>query len=209
MCCEYNMNLSLTQLKDTKSSLYFNAIEIYLDSFPPQERQELKIVEERINSQNEMLYVLKLDDDIIGIALIWHFHQIDTFFIDYFAIKNSYQSKGYGSNFINLLKNEFPKESTIVLEVEQPKNSEDLLKLSRIAFYQKSGFSILADFNYFMPSINNQGKCDMKLMYFSEKHNLDKEILLLLKIVDMIFKNVYNNDTDIEQIKILNKIQGI
>lgn len=199
-------NLAITRINNTNSSIYINAIEIYLDLFPQEERQKLSIIDERINSGKEQLYVLTYFEDVIGIALIWNFEQINTNFIDYFAIKKEYQSKGFGFNFLKLLKEQFHKDSIILLEVETPRSNDDLDRNKRIDFYKKSKFNILSDFQYFMPSINGQGKCDMKLMYFSESHDLDNDKRLVYKIVEVIFNEVYNNYDDVKQIKFLNKI---
>jgi len=199
-------NLSIFQINNTKSSIYINAIELYLNLFPQEERQKLSILEERINSKKEKLYVLKYFDDVVGIALVWYFEDINTNFIDYFAIKSEFQSKGLGFNFLKLLKEQFSKDSIILLEVETPISKEDLPRFKRIEFYKKSKFNILSDFQYYMPSINGQGKCNMKLMYYSQNYDLDNHKRLIFKIVEKIYNEVYNNYDDAKQIKFLNKI---
>lgn len=67
------------------------------------------------------------------------------------AVYPEYRGKGYGSAFLENLKNVYSDKNGIIVEVEKPEDvsgQEKAIREKRINFYQKSGFSIILGIEY-------------------------------------------------------------
>ncbi len=188
-----NYQYKMKEVLDVNSPLFVDAMGIYIDSFPIDERQSLNTIIDRIKLKKERLFVYEKDSNVIGFCLIWDFVEIKTYFIDYYAIKRESRGSGLGTTFLNSIIEILDSNYSIVLEVEKPINDEDLLKIKRINFYNQLSFKSINNFNYVMPSMNGFEYLEMIIMTYNREKKSVLEIEYLNKLVKTIFQNVYPN----------------
>ncbi|MDR0831451.1 MAG: GNAT family N-acetyltransferase [Bacillales bacterium] len=100
------------------------------------------------------LYLLKEDDNLVGYAFLYSIDEQEVVWIDYLGINEKYQDHGYGSLFFNLIRDTLGKNHNLILEVDIPKDLNDVNLDSnrRIVFYEKLGCFKL-DINYILPIV--------------------------------------------------------
>lgn len=136
--------------------------QIYIDSFPSDERREWLELEQILQQPKFNLTQVFDDQELIGFISTWNLP--DFIFIEHFAIKKSVRGKGLGSQVIKLILNE--KSPRIILEVEEPTTGS---KMKRITFYERLGFSV-CESNYWQPPYcADKSKVKMLLMSFPDK----------------------------------------
>lgn len=156
--------------------------QIYIESFPPNERRPVVEFLRLLQDDKTFTVYLILDDDKrVGFLTTWTF---DTFiYAEHFAIAPEYRSAGYGKEVMEA----FIGQTTlpIILEVETPENE---LAKRRIAFYERVGFKAW-NIPYTQPAYEEKyGPVPMVLMTY-RTIALDK---LFDNIKSLIYKKVYN-----------------
>lgn len=184
------MNIHFTQQKNTEDNLYDQAIEIYIDSFPPNERQCLDVIKHRINQGTSELYIGLLRDEVVSIGLLWDFKGSEFVLLDYMAVKKKYRNMGIGSLFVQFAKHiVHERNKTIFLESEHPgfgENKDERKK--RILFYIRNGLLVLDKFIYMLPPLDNKTPTQMILMISSGT----SENMLSHQSVHNLILNLYN-----------------
>lgn len=172
---------------------------IYLDSFPENERQSLSLVKKRIEDGKSLLFVGITADEVVAMALVWEFKQLDFVLLDYMAVKSKYRNFKIGSQFLANLKNRLgEKNKTIVLEVEHPNfgdNKTDRVK--RIEFYLRNGALIIDDFIYLLPPLDNTTPTEMVLMVIPVQKTRRYKKSEIHELVTALYKELYlRKDSD-------------
>ena len=171
------------------------ALDIYINSFPSNERHPLDIIKERINKQKSILYVGIEDTKINCFALIWNLHESNFILLDYFAVEEKHRNKGIGTMFYNYLLNEISKlERFLILEVEKPKNKFDISKTNRINFYLKNKTQILKDTHYILPALDSTTNTEMVLMIAEGQKCRDLTKAKIKKLIEQIYFELYQRD---------------
>ncbi len=159
-----------------------NALDVkklYENSFPEEERTDFfKLFSDLYNGFQ--MYALYDNKNLIAFI---HFNETKNFIhINYFAVNELYQSKGYGSYVLNWFKKEFSPKA-LVLDVEIPeknaKNNND--RMRRIAFYKKNNF-IFSDY------IFSWADCLMSPMYFGNLNSI--EFIDYIQIIAPTISNI-------------------
>lgn len=124
--------IRLERLNSSNARLFDEAIRLYRDAFPKEERRD-KDEQSRILENEAYHFEFILDgDELCGIALFWELEEL--IFLEHFAIKPSMRSMGLGSTVLEILKK---KEKRLLLEIEPP---TDELTKRRYGFYKRCGF---------------------------------------------------------------------
>lgn len=137
-------------IKDTNHPLFAKAWKLYKQSFPPEERRQLRT---QIKIMDRPLYhfdIITEKDELIGFMLWWSFE--DVRYIEHLATLPSLRGKGYGLQILEhfLTQSEIP----VLLEVEHP--TEEINK-RRIGFYERIGF-VLNKHTYQHPPYKKGGQ---------------------------------------------------
>ncbi|MDR2009325.1 MAG: GNAT family N-acetyltransferase [Bacteroidales bacterium] len=173
--------INLVQLTDNNGKDWENAIKIYNEAFPAEERRPAEQHAQLLkNDPSYCFYIIKNESDIIGILITWKLDGV--IFMDYLATISNTRNKGYGKKIVQKLQSisEYP----IILEVELPDNE---LAQRRIGFYERLGFSIV-DTNFFIPKFNNPGeKLPMYLMSFPSPINKETAEIIIKEIHSKIY----------------------
>lgn len=172
-------------IKITNNNLlgYNNLFELYQNSFPIEERRELKDLNYLIQNEKQMCFnSIEIENHLVGFIILWNFE--DFIYIEHFAIFPEERCKGFGTEILEAIKANFKK--TIVFEVE-PEN--DLVSIIRINFYRRNLFEVI-DKSYRQPSYHN--KIDSYPMWImSNKFDLTE--ITILNFIQIIKKNVYQS----------------
>ena len=112
--------------------------ELYQASFPKEEQVEFEKLFSGVFEGYEMFCIY--DNNII-IALV-HFKELENFVhVNYLAVKEEYQNKGYGSEFLSFIKKRY-NQKALVLDIEEiDENAQNYKnRIRRVNFYKKNGF---------------------------------------------------------------------
>jgi ribosomal protein S18 acetylase RimI-like enzyme len=132
--------------------------QIYESSFPEDERREWKQLLELLNNAQFCFYEIYDQQKILGFISIWNLTEFS--FIEHFAIQDTDQGKGYGTQTIKKVLSMNSKP--VILEAEEP-FTENARK--RIAFYERLNFSV-NNFSYFQPAYSTE-KNSIKMLLMS------------------------------------------
>ena len=166
-------------MKETDFSI---AKQLYLDSFPVEERRPLQSINSLITTQIFDFLPIKHDGEFAGFANIWHFEHF--IYIEHFAVLPNKRNKGIGAGFLRKLQEKY--QTNIVVEVEKPDN--DTAK-RRIEFYNRCGFQLLPE-QYIQPPYSEElESVEMRIMLYSNPLKIQPDFL---EIQSTLHKQVYN-----------------
>lgn len=113
-----------------------NIEELYYEAFPKTERVPLELLFELNNID---VLVFTYEGQFVGFAVMLDKNDIS--YLLYFAVSSKYRGKGFGSQALELIKNE--KHSMRILadlEVQNFKSNNKLQRIKRKKFYSRAGF---------------------------------------------------------------------
>ena len=154
--------------------------QMYIDSFPSNERREWKELQNLMDHPNFNIHQVFDDQKSIGLITIWNL--LSFTFIEHFAIKESFQGKGVGSQVIKQIIE--GKPTKVILEVEEP---TDEPSRRRITFYERLGFSVCESIYFQPPYSMGKDKVKMLLMSYPDKITA----LEFIEIKTLIYMEVY------------------
>lgn len=161
------------------------AEELYIQSFPQDERRDFPIIYKLIGKEKFDFFVItdeKENNKPVGIISLWDFSYFS--YIEHFAVKKNLQNKGYGSKILDIIKGKVTKP--IVIEVE-PSNSLEAIR--RINFYKRKEFTIV-DEKYIQPSYSpERNSIPMQLMITTTNDSLQQ--FSIKEIISTLYHNVY------------------
>lgn len=83
---------------------------------------------------------------LLGYAFLCHGHRSSSLILDYFAVVSHNRQQGYGSKFLELLRNQFQDIAGILAEVECVEQGADeterQVRQRRLDFYLRNGFCL-------------------------------------------------------------------
>ena len=137
------MNLVNIEIEEFKKEVYPEYIKI----FPKEERKELATIEKNYNKKITKLIKICENNQFVGFFIINTIKNSQYIQLDYFAILEKYQNKGYGTKAIQLLKSKMETYDGIFVEIEKlglgKDKQENLLRERRAKFYETLGFEKL------------------------------------------------------------------
>ncbi len=133
------------------SSEYAQAIALYAQAFPAEERRDSKewiaLYEQRSGFN---IYALTQSGNFVGILGFWTFSRF--VYIEHFATLSSLRGRGVGSSLLRRFIAQCSPHP-LVLEVEPAQNE---ITQRRIAFYERQGF-MLSPCTYVQPPYREDG----------------------------------------------------
>ena len=153
--------------------LNFDLKQIYEDSFPEDERREWTQLLELLSNTQFSLNEIYDQQKFLGFISIWNLTEFS--FIEHFAIQDTDQGKGYGTQVIKRVLSMNSKP--VILEVEEP-FTENARK--RIAFYERLHFTV-NEFSYFQPAYSLEKK-SIKMLLMSYPTNIYPEDFERIKV---------------------------
>lgn len=161
--------------------------QIYVDSFPANERREWQEIQKLLTYPSYNLYRISFNNELRGLISIWRWPEF--IFIEHFAMSISTRGLGLGTQVMKQIINE--NSPLIIIEVDLPDTEQSI---RRIAFYERLGF-LLCHENYYQPPYS-PGMSKVKMILMSFPHTLSREEFLFFKA--KVYKEVYqlNNIDD-------------
>ena len=112
----------------------------YIKLFPEDEQRKWQKIENTYKKGIEKFYKILLDDITIGFFMLEKLNDDYPFYLDYFAIFNEFQNKGYGTKAIEILMNKIVNNNGVIAEIEAD-NEDNSITIKRLEFYKRLGFN--------------------------------------------------------------------
>ena len=127
----------LSVIEISNSEFRVDIYDEYIKLFPKEEQREWSKIENTYKKGIEKFYKILLNNKIIGFFMLEKLENMP-YYLDYFAIFNEYQNKGYGTKALKLLLKNI--KDGMIAEIEEI-NSKNKETLKRFNFYKKLGFN--------------------------------------------------------------------
>lgn len=190
--------LSFHQILDINDIHFANAINIYNESFPSNEKQPLSLIKKRITESTSNLFVGLLNEDVICMALLWDFKELEFVLLDYMAVAKEYRNNKIGAILFKYLINSINTcNKYMVIEVEDYRfgNNKDQRK-KRINFYIRNGAYVLNEIPYVLPSLDDTLPTEMILMISPKYQKEMIEFENIETLINRIFIDLYGKTKD-------------
>lgn len=186
------IEISEIDIKEFENTIYERYTKLFLD----EEQREWSKITNTYNQGLEKFYKIVLDNSIIGFFMLEKNKKDYPYYLDYFAIFEEYQNKGYGTKAIKKLLLEIIGNNGLCIEIEKEDNDEPIT-IKRAKFYKKLGFKRI-DSEYLLYSVlytpyvynyNCEKETIDKIMFDYYKMNCgEDEMKINCKIVNKINK---------------------
>ncbi len=155
--------------------------QIYEVSFTTDERRDWSQLTDLLQNEQFSLNEIYFSHQLIGLISFWKLNQF--IFVEHFAIRDSEQSKGYGTLVINQLLQKI--SVPVILEVEKPV-SESAQK--RIRFYERLNFKTCSG-DYFQPPYSaKKNKVEMLLICYPNEISQEEFDLVVSEIHRWVYQ---------------------
>jgi len=181
--------LSFHQILDINDIHFANAINIYNESFPSNEKQPISIIKKRITEASSNLFVGILNDKVVCMALLWNFIDLEFVLLDYMAVDKEYRNNKLGTRLFKFLTNTINNYNKfMVIEVENYLfGNNKVFRKKRINFYLRNGAYVLNEIPYILPSLDDTIPTEMILM-ISPKYEKD---MIGYEKIEKLIKRIY------------------
>jgi GNAT superfamily N-acetyltransferase len=192
----------------SNSYLINAALDIYMRSFPSNERHPIDVIKERISKNKSILYVGIENNKVNSFALIWDLLGSNFALLDYFAVDESERNRGIGQMFYNFLVSEVTRLGRFfILEVEKPLNKYDSEKIKRINFYLKNETKIIKNTPYILPALDSTSETEMLLMIANGEKCTFLNQKNIKNLIKQIYKELYQRDeSDLLLLSFIDKV---
>jgi GNAT superfamily N-acetyltransferase len=207
-------NLKLIELTDPEDMLARQAFDLYVVSFPVEERVSLSAIKEGILNRDDGLagdYISRFiaavqDDRTVGLSMYGYYRIPRLACLFYLAVQPDLRGLGLGAWLLNQTAALLPNDARILggesplglcWEVDRPNESGDpeerTLRARRIKFYERNGAILLDSIDFIAPPLSEGLPPVPYFLMFMPLP--DKEIpieeSLLLAVVDATLLNGY------------------
>lgn len=193
-----------SEISDVNSPEFLAAMDIYQEAFPDYERHAQQVIEDRILSGKELLFVGCDENNKVGVmALVWDLKGTDFIVLDYLAVADSTRGQGVGGQFMEFINNWAKEHGKVLLfEIEHPDygtNTEQRLK--RLAFYNRYGARQIKDLIYYLPNLAGGTPKEMILMTIPDA---ELSAQILKHVVGEIYLHLYGLNEEHELVQQFN-----
>ncbi len=193
-------SVNFYKIADTSSIEFEEAIKIYVESFPENERRPIAAIKEMIKMGRSCLMVGKRENDIVMMSLLYPLKGTSFLLVDYLATAKEYRSTGMGRAFLRHILNgtEDIQPSYIIIEIENPYLDDDETKRKRLRFYRSLGMKELQGVRYVLPPFQGTEPVELILMFFSKEDADHLAGEMVRDLVIRLFGELYNRFDDDE-----------
>ena len=189
--------IKFSEIKDINHRDFEEAIRIYEESFPSNERQSIYTIKKRIQGDLYKMFIGRLKDKVVFMALLYPLKNTDFILLDYMATDENFINKSIGTDLIkNILGKITPKY--LILEVENPNygnNKEQ--RERRIKFYRRLGAKEMKNVRYILPPLSGNTPTEMILMVLPNYGEGKIDGHTVKKFIIQLYKELYSrNEND-------------
>ena len=189
--------MEFREINKTDSNEFQEAMEIYREAFPANERHSVPTIVERVNRGLNQLYVASVDDEIAFLALLWPLKGTNFILLDYIATKATHRGKGIASAFLMTLRSQLINtEKHLIVEVENPRFGDPTQKERRVKFYKRHGAKELEGVRYLLPPLDGSTPTEMLLMIFPEYKGEEISGATIKNVIIQIYRELYSRQED-------------
>lgn len=190
--------INFNEITNTEHVYFRDAVKIYSESFPSNERHSLEVIKKRVTNKSYRMFIGHLNNEAVFMALFWYLKNSNFILLDYMAVKEKYRNKGIGGRFV---KNVFSileeKNKYFILEVENPKYGDNReQRKRRVKFYKRLGAMEMKNTRYILPALSGGEPTEMLLMVFPKYTGGKISGKLVKSIILQIYREVYNRNED-------------
>ena len=145
---------------------------IYMEAFPPSEREPFRKVVSAVNEGRRWLYCARASTRVYGFAITVPLPGMGMHLLEYLAIGADMRNRGIGAVLVRDVLQSLRSQGTvsgIVLEVETDEEGDPVeqgIRHRRIEFYQRIGARVIEGVkNYAIPHRRGSGSIPMKLLW--------------------------------------------
>ena len=189
--------VKFSEIKDINHKDFEEAIKMYEESFPSNERQSIDTIKKRIKENLYQMFIGRLKNEVVFMALLYQLKNTDFVLLDYMATEENFRNKGIGTRFIkNILGKITPKY--LILEVENPNYGNNREQRERrVNFYKKLGAKEMKDVRYILPPLSGNIPTEMILMVLPEYGGGKMDSSLVKKLIVQMYEELYDrNEND-------------
>jgi len=189
--------VKFSEIGGTSHKDFKEAIKIYDESFPSNERQSIDTIKQRIEKNLYQMFIGRSKNKVVFMALLYPLKNTDFILLDYMATDENFRDEDIGTNFIkNILGKITPKY--LISEVENPNygnNKEQ--RERRVNFYKRLGAKEMKDVRYILPPLSGNIPTEMILMVLPEHSGGKMDNNLVKKLIIQMYKELYDrNEND-------------
>src|ERR1041384_3755060 len=190
--------MEFKELNQIDSREFREAMEIYTEAFPANERHSEPVIAERVRNGLSKLYVTSSDDEITFLAMLWPLKTTEFILLDYMATKARHRAKGIASAFMTELgKNLRNAKKYLIIEVEDPKfGDRQKEKEKRVTFYKRHGAKVLEGVRYLLPPLDGSTPTEMILMVFPDHSGKEIDGAVIKSVILQIYRELYDRQED-------------
>jgi ribosomal protein S18 acetylase RimI-like enzyme len=145
---------------------------IYMEAFPPSQREPFHRVVSAVNEGRRWLYCARASTHVCGFAITMPLPGTGMHLLEYLAVAANMRNRGIGGVLVRDVLQSLRAQGTvsgIVLEVETDEEDdpvEQRLRHRRIEFYRRIGATVIEGVkDYAMPDMRGSGSLAMKLLW--------------------------------------------
>ncbi len=186
-----------SEIRDIAHNDFKEAIKIYEESFPSNERQSKDTIKKRIKGNLYRMFIGRSKDKVVFMALLYPLKNTDFVLLDYMVTDEDFRNKGMGTDFIkNILGKITP--NYLILEVENPNYGNNKRQRERrINFYKRLGAKEMKNIRYILPPLSGNIPTEMILMILPNYSEGKMDGLIVKKLIIQLYKELYNrNEND-------------
>jgi GNAT superfamily N-acetyltransferase len=195
--------IEFQEIKDPESKSFAQFLEIYLDSFPENQRLSTDIIIQRLQGNIHQIFGGFWQDEVVFIAVLHPLISTDFILLTYLGTQENFRGQGIGTEFIKYIVDVVSHDQKyLLLEVENPeRGSEQEKKSRRMKFYQKLGARELKNVDYLLPPLSGNVPSEMKLIILPKYSDSFIKGNLVKQLIRQIYQEVYSRSEDDQLLK--------
>jgi len=195
--------VEFVEIKDVNHSDFKEAMRIYTESFPPNERHPVDTIKQRLKDERYQLYVGKLGHKVVFMSLLYPLKNTNFILFDYMATDRYYRNRGIGTEFVKTLTKLLRGNKAnkyLILEVENPNYGDNKeQRRRRLNFYKKFGTKEMKDVRYILPALSGEDSpTEMIILILPNYNNGKIGGSSVKKLIYQIYKELYDRDKNDE-----------
>lgn len=186
--------ISLRDLSDCHEK--FDAgFEIYERALPASERKSRNEISELLARDDFRLTIAELDDEVIGVSIVYISNSAPISLLDYMATSPAYRNMGIGAHmFRHALDVSGGRLLFVEVESVSGSSEERAMQIRRQEWYVRLGCQVLDEIDYRMPQLNEIPPPPLNLMYHRNDTLLSPSEQNLREWISCIYSDVYGLD---------------
>jgi GNAT superfamily N-acetyltransferase len=186
-------------LDPSNSQAFQDVFRIYIESFPDaSERMSEASLMRKLNSHHLQIWVAFMEDQIISLAMIYPFQNVNLTLLAYFATDQNFRGQGVGTQFLQFLIHQY---RALILEVEHPNFGENQVqRKQRIAYYRRLGAREFKNIRYILPALSDENSTEMILMKLPALPNQTLAGQIVKAMIEELYLELYDQPAENNQL---------